>query len=163
MSATTDPLPDLQRKRSQLLVQVGSFNELRPGTLVQRYRKCGKASCWCSAQDERGHGPCWSLTFPVKGKSITRVIPAGAEVAPPEQRGAASQHKTSTLAVRREKPGDRKLATPRDFTSGRLFSASAQRRRLVSASWDARNHRVGYRVLAIAGARWKMHTSNGSM
>lgn len=73
-------ISDLQRKRTQLLAEVATFAEFRPGTLVERYRKCGKSACWCAKGDQRAHGPCWSLTFPVAGKTVTRVIPSGSAV-----------------------------------------------------------------------------------
>jgi hypothetical protein len=73
-------LRDLQRTRNQLLAEVATFEHFRPGTLVERYRKCGKASCHCANDDRHAHGPCWSLTFPVEGKTVTRVIPAGPAV-----------------------------------------------------------------------------------
>lgn len=74
---TTDALRDLQRTRSQLLTEVTTFDQFRPGTLTERYRKCGKPSCHCASDDRHAHGPCWSLTFPVAGKTVTRVIPSG--------------------------------------------------------------------------------------
>ena len=55
-----------------------SIGDLRPGSLVPRYRKCGKANCHCAASRARGHGPSWSLTRALGGKTVTRVIPADA-------------------------------------------------------------------------------------
>ena len=57
------------------LSQVGDF---RPGSLVERYRRCGKTGCHCARPGARGHGPCWSLTRAVEGQTVTPVIPAGA-------------------------------------------------------------------------------------
>jgi len=44
-------------------------------SLAERYRKCGKPNCHCAQPDEPGHGPSWSLTHDVKGKTTTRIIP----------------------------------------------------------------------------------------
>jgi hypothetical protein len=51
------------------------FGFQRPGCLVERYRKCGKPNCRCAQPDEPGHGPSWSLTRDVKGKTTTKIIP----------------------------------------------------------------------------------------
>jgi hypothetical protein len=48
--------------------------------LVPRFRKCGKSSCHCAKKGDPGHGPSFSLTRPVKGKTVTRVIPSGPAV-----------------------------------------------------------------------------------
>jgi len=53
---------------------------MRSGSLVERYRKCGKPSCHCAATGSEGHGPSWSLTRGVGGKTLTKIIPAGAAV-----------------------------------------------------------------------------------
>jgi hypothetical protein len=57
------------------LAEVG---DLRPGSLVERYRRCGKSNCHCAGKGAEGHGPSWSLTREVAGKTVTTVIPATA-------------------------------------------------------------------------------------
>ena len=69
------PLSELEAQRDHLKVQLSDLGDLRPGSLTERYRKCGKANCHCAQPDEPGHGPSWSLTHDVKGKTITRIIP----------------------------------------------------------------------------------------
>lgn len=75
------PLEVLQLKRDQIKAQLAQIGDLRPGSLVERYRRCGKSSCHCAQKDARGHGPSYSLTRPVGGKTMTRIIPRGAPVA----------------------------------------------------------------------------------
>lgn len=65
----------LRERRDQLLTELAAAGDLRPGSLVERYRKCGKPNCHCATEPQGGHGPCWSLTRHVKGKTITRIIP----------------------------------------------------------------------------------------
>ena len=77
MTATSDSSRDLLRTRNQLVAELEALAQFRPGSLIERYRKCGKPSCRCANDDRHAHGPCWSLTFPVEGKTVTRVIPAG--------------------------------------------------------------------------------------
>ena len=53
------------------------LDDLRPGFLTVRFRKCGKANCHCAQKGSPGHGPSYSLTHRVAGKTITQVIPQG--------------------------------------------------------------------------------------
>jgi len=77
MSAISD-LEELEERRDGLRQQLASVGDLRPGSLVARYRKCGKPYCRCASDGSRGHGPSWSLTHHVAGKTVTRIIPPDA-------------------------------------------------------------------------------------
>lgn len=77
---TSADLNALLLKRHHLKLQLAQIGEMRPGSLVARFRKCGKPSCHCAKKDAQGHGPSYSLTHPVAGKTVTRVIPAGPAV-----------------------------------------------------------------------------------
>ncbi len=70
----------LQLKRDQLKARLAEMGDMRPGSLVERFRKCGKPACHCAQKEARGHGPCYSLTHAVEGKTVTRVIPKGVAV-----------------------------------------------------------------------------------
>ena len=70
----------LRRKRDSIRAELAQVGDLRPGSLVERYRKCGKPSCHCAKKGARGHGPSYSLTHPVQGKTITHIIPPGPAV-----------------------------------------------------------------------------------
>ena len=70
----------LQVKREQLKARLVEIGDMRPGSLVERFRKCGKPTCHCAEKNAPGHGPCYSLTHAVEGKTVTRVIPKGAAV-----------------------------------------------------------------------------------
>lgn len=70
----------LQAKREQLKARLAEIGDMRPGSLVERFRKCGKPTCHCAEKDAPGHGPCYSLTHAVAGKTLTRVIPKGVAV-----------------------------------------------------------------------------------
>lgn len=78
MELSTPPIDELSRQREALRAQLVSVGDMRPGSLVARYRACGKPSCHCAGKGERGHGPSWSLTHAVAGKTRTKIIPAGA-------------------------------------------------------------------------------------
>ena len=77
---TSVGLTALQRQRDELKSQLSQIGAMRPGSLVARFRRCGKATCHCAKKGAKGHGPSHSLTWPVAGKTRTRIIPAGAAV-----------------------------------------------------------------------------------
>jgi hypothetical protein len=74
---TRDP-QELRQRRDAIRDEIATLGDLRPGSLVGRYRRCGKPTCHCAAEGDPGHGPSWSLTRAVKGRTVTRVIPAAA-------------------------------------------------------------------------------------
>ena len=76
----SSPLDPLLLQRQQLIAQLAQVRDMRPGSLVPRFRKCGKPSCHCAKEGAKGHGPSFSLTHAVNGKTITNVIPAGPAV-----------------------------------------------------------------------------------
>src|SRR6267143_6341994 len=76
----TISLQVLRDRRDQLAASLARVDDLRPGFLTARFRKCGKPNCHCAQKDSPGHGPCYSLTHASGGKTITQVIPQGSAV-----------------------------------------------------------------------------------
>jgi hypothetical protein len=76
----TTSLKALRGKRDQLTGSLAHIDDLRPGFLTARFRKCGKANCHCAHKDSPGHGPSYSLTHRIGGKTVTQVIPQGPAV-----------------------------------------------------------------------------------
>ena len=68
----------LGARREAILRELASIGDLRPGSLFERYRKCGKPGCHCAREGDPGHGPNWVLTARVSGRAVTRAIPRGA-------------------------------------------------------------------------------------
>jgi hypothetical protein len=89
------PLSELEARRERLKLQFSVLGDLRPGSLVERYRKCGKPNCHCAQPGEAGHGPSWSLTHNVKGKTLTRIIPE--ELVPQTREQIAEYHRLRDL------------------------------------------------------------------
>lgn len=75
MSFQADAIEKLRQRRDQLRNALAEIGEMRPGSLAERYRRCGKPNCWCAQPGKRGHGPSFSLTHSVHGKTVTRIIP----------------------------------------------------------------------------------------
>lgn len=78
MPNSTDRIEELRRRRDEIRAELCDVGDLRPGSLVERYRRCGKTRCHCAQEGSAGHGPSWSLTREVAGKTMTRVIPSDA-------------------------------------------------------------------------------------
>ena len=68
-------LQELMVKKEQILSKITHLSDFRPGSLVERYRRCGKPYCHCAKPGAKGHGPSYSLTRSVKGKTVTKIIP----------------------------------------------------------------------------------------
>lgn len=73
-------IEELQAKDQELKVALVQMGEMRPGSLVESYRKCGKPTCHCARRGDRGHGPLWMVTREREGKTTTKAIPAGPAV-----------------------------------------------------------------------------------
>lgn len=80
MNQTNGKIEELLKRRQALQQAIAELGDFRPGQLVGRFRKCGRPNCHCANPDDPGHGPSWSLTRVVKGKTVTRVIPVGPAV-----------------------------------------------------------------------------------
>ena len=75
---TGEKLVGLRAQRNSLLKKLTEAKDFRPGSLGPRYRKCGKPYCHCARDGSKGHGPSWSLTRKVEGKTVTKIIPISA-------------------------------------------------------------------------------------
>ena len=114
MSITPAPNHPLRDRCDELKASLGSIGDFRPGSLVERYRRCGKANCHCAGEGELGHGPSWSLTREVAGKTVTKVIPASAVDATRSQIAEYKRFKSLTreLVDTSEQLCNAKLAEP---------------------------------------------------
>lgn len=65
-----DPLPALEAQRSQILRQIGTLGDLRPGSISAVVRRCGKPTCHCAKPNDPGHDPQLRLTRKVDGKTV---------------------------------------------------------------------------------------------
>lgn len=81
MAPQAETIQTLEQRRARLREHFATIGDLRPGSLVGRYRRCGKPGCHCAQPGAVGHGPSWSLTRAVQGKTVTHVIPGGPAVA----------------------------------------------------------------------------------
>jgi len=73
-------LPDLEAKRSELLKALSQVGDMRSGSLSVRYQKCGKHPCVCHEPNHPGHGPIYSFSYVVAGRTRIRNYKEGPEL-----------------------------------------------------------------------------------
>lgn len=71
-----ETLVELEKKRTGVLSQMGLPGDLRRGSLTERYVPCGKKGCHCAKPGSKGHGPKYSLTWKINGKTRTKYFSA---------------------------------------------------------------------------------------
>jgi hypothetical protein len=92
----SDQLRQLERKRKQILTEISKLGDMRRGTLLERYLPCGKPGCHCTMPHSRGHGPNYSLTCKVEGKTVTEYIPK--DLVPQVQKQTDNHRKFRSLS-----------------------------------------------------------------
>jgi hypothetical protein len=70
----TLPTEELETRRSLLQEQLAQVNDLRLGSLIHRYRRCGKPMCACADPGHAGHGG-WIVSKSVGGKTVMSTVP----------------------------------------------------------------------------------------
>ena len=61
-----EPSPTLRRRRTSLLRQLPAPQAILRGSLIERYKRCGKPGCKCATG--RGHGPKYYLSISRSGE-----------------------------------------------------------------------------------------------
>ncbi len=70
-----NPTPaDHDSARRALSDQLAQIDGALPGSIVERYQRCGKAACRCKADPPQLHGPYIQWTRKVVGKTVTRTL-----------------------------------------------------------------------------------------
>jgi len=87
--ADTDP-PAVPLPVRTLAAQLAAPTPMRRGSLSERYVKCSKPGCACAERPTARHGPYYSLTRTVGGRTQSRFVPA-AQTARVRQQIAAGQ------------------------------------------------------------------------
>jgi hypothetical protein len=71
-------LRELETERSQILRQLTTLGDLRPGSICAVPRRCGKSTCHCAKANDPGHDPQIRLTRKVEGKTVAESFPCAA-------------------------------------------------------------------------------------
>ena len=73
-------LTTLEKKRTSILEQIQTLGDMRNGSLSVRYQRCGKSPCVCDDPAHPGHGPIYSYSSQVNGKTKICNYKPGAEL-----------------------------------------------------------------------------------
>jgi hypothetical protein len=60
--------------RQALLDQITQLGHCLPGTLTERRTRCSSPGCHCRADPPALHGPYYSWTRKINGKTVTRTL-----------------------------------------------------------------------------------------
>lgn len=66
-----DSLPELEKRRADLLAQISHLGDFRPGSITPTQGRCGNPNCHCHRPGEPRHGPNLRLTYKLDGKTVT--------------------------------------------------------------------------------------------
>jgi Family of unknown function (DUF6788) len=66
------PAPAARRRAARLTGQIAALGFVLPGTIADRYTRCGKPGCRCTADPPVLHGSYPTWTRKVAGKTVTR-------------------------------------------------------------------------------------------
>lgn len=66
-----ESIESLEARRNRLFSELAQAGDMRPGSITEVYRRCGKKSGWCAQTDQPGHGPFYAFTRKVQGKTQT--------------------------------------------------------------------------------------------
>ena len=73
---STSPPPDVPSRVRQLASDLAGAKPMRRGSLSERTIKCSKPGCACAQDPKARHGPYYSLTHAVGGKTHSRFLTA---------------------------------------------------------------------------------------
>ncbi len=84
-----DSLPDLETRRSQILLEIAQLGDFRRGSVHASFRRCGKPNCACARADHPGHGPQVRLSYKRRGKTVQKTLSDPAQIHKAEREVAA--------------------------------------------------------------------------
>ena len=65
-----------RQAQADIAAALGDIGFALPGSLVERRIRCGKPGCRCAVDPTALHGPYFSWTRKVNGKTVTRLLSA---------------------------------------------------------------------------------------
>ena len=68
------PTAAQRRRHAELTSGLAQTGFVLPGTLLERYNRCGKPNCRCKHDPPTLHGPYYQWTRKVDGKTVTRLL-----------------------------------------------------------------------------------------
>ena len=75
----------LEKRRRELLEELSRIGDMRSGRISVRYQRCSNSSCICRSPNHPGHGPIYSLSMHIDGKTKIKNYRPGPELAKVQQ------------------------------------------------------------------------------
>lgn len=63
---------DFEAERQRIMAELGTIGFVLPGSVTERWSRCGNPGCSCHDEPPKLHGPYQTWTRAVKGKTVTR-------------------------------------------------------------------------------------------
>jgi hypothetical protein len=76
MDMDISPTPEVPSQVRQLAAELGKAKPMRRGSLSKRTIKCSKPGCACARDPKARHGPYYSFTHAIEGKTHSRFLTA---------------------------------------------------------------------------------------
>lgn len=73
-------LSELEREKEKLLARIQGLGDMRSGSLSVRYQRCSKSPCVCDDPKHPGHGPIYSFSTVMDGKTKIKNYKLGPEL-----------------------------------------------------------------------------------
>ncbi len=73
-------LSELEKEKEQLLTEIQHLGDMRSGSLSIRYQNCSKSPCVCDNPNHPGHGPIYSFSTMINGKTKIKNYKLGTEL-----------------------------------------------------------------------------------
>jgi hypothetical protein len=74
MNTMTPPNPRDEHRRQAILDLIATLGFCLPGTLTERHTRCSTPGCRCHSDPPTLHGPYYSWTRKINGKTVTRTL-----------------------------------------------------------------------------------------
>ena len=105
---TDSVLARYERQYRELKGALAALGYYCKGTVLSRTLRCGRATCPCSSDPDRRHGPYFEWTYKVAGKTVHHRL--SSQQAKVYQEGSAQYRKLKSLLRRMETLSRRVLA-----------------------------------------------------
>jgi hypothetical protein len=70
-----ESLSELEKRRSEVLVEISALGDFRRGSISATGGSCGTPNCHCHKPDDPGHGPNLRLTYKVEARRSRKAFP----------------------------------------------------------------------------------------
>jgi hypothetical protein len=67
-------LAEAERERQRIVRSLAELGFALPGSITERYQRCGKPQCACHNPPPQLHGPYLQWSRAVKGKTVSKVL-----------------------------------------------------------------------------------------